>query len=164
MNTLQIENISAQTGEMNAVLRALNTAHAEATSHLSETEWQDLLGLAFHASCVPDAAFLIALDQDAAYENANFAWFRERYPRFVYIDRVVVSADHQGKGLARALYNDLFRAARAACQDRIVCEVNLDPPNPESDAFHEKMGFAELGTATLTHNGKTVRYLGVLTD
>ena len=56
------------------------------------------------------------------------------------------------------LYRELFDRARAAGHDRIVCEVNLDPPNPGSDAFHAKMGFAEVGRAELEPGGKLVRY------
>jgi predicted GNAT superfamily acetyltransferase len=41
----------------------------------------------------------------------------------------------------------------------IVCEVNLDPPNPASDAFHAALGFAEVGTAVIDNGDKTVRYL-----
>jgi len=73
--------------------------------------------------------------------------------------RIVVADAHRGGGLARLFYEDLFRRARDAGQDRVVCEVNLDPPNPASDAFHAKMGFTEIGRATLARNGKTVRYL-----
>ena len=53
----------------------------------------------------------------------------------------------------------VFERARAARHDRVVCEVNLVPPNPGSDAFHDRMGFAEVGRATLGGAGKTVRYL-----
>jgi predicted GNAT superfamily acetyltransferase len=27
----------------------------------------------------------------------------------------------------------------------VTCEVNLDPPNPRSLAFHERLGFREVG-------------------
>jgi predicted GNAT superfamily acetyltransferase len=40
----------------------------------------------------------------------------------------------------------------------ICCEVNLDPPNPASDAFHASLGFHEIGSAAMS-NGKVVRYL-----
>ena len=36
-------------------------------------------------------ALLLAFDQDAAYDNVNFGWFKARYPRFVYVDRIVVA-------------------------------------------------------------------------
>jgi hypothetical protein len=41
----------------------------------------------------------------------------------------------------------------------IGCEVNSDPPNPASDAFHERLGFAEVGRAALPGGTKLVRYL-----
>jgi uncharacterized protein len=104
-------------------------------------------------------AFLIAFDQNAAYDSANYLWFRQRLPRFVYVDRIVVAANHRGQGLARRLYEDLFERARAAGHQWIACEVNIEPPNPGSDAFHARLGFNEIGRATLAHNGKTVRYL-----
>ena len=54
----------------------------------------------------------------------------------------------------------LFRSVvRAAGHARVVCEVNSDPPNPASDAFHAALGFAEVGQAVLATQGKVVRYL-----
>ena len=61
-------------------------------------------------------------------------------------------------GLAAYFYRDLFDRARAVGHDRIVCEVNLEPLNPGSDALHTKMGFVEVGRAELEPDGKRVRY------
>ncbi|TAD91394.1 MAG: GNAT family N-acetyltransferase [Alphaproteobacteria bacterium] len=139
---------------------ALNNAFAEETSPLTAERLVELVDIACYARGTADAsAFLIAFDQDAAYDSPNFLWFRERYPRFVYIDRVVTAAAARGRGLARALYGDLARVARGQTQDILVCEVNSDPPNPGSDAFHRALGFSEVGSATLADRGKTVRYL-----
>ncbi|HPW33467.1 MAG TPA: GNAT family N-acetyltransferase, partial [Arenimonas sp.] len=33
------------------------------------------------------AGFLIAVSHDAAHDSSNFLWFRERYEKFLYIDR-----------------------------------------------------------------------------
>jgi predicted GNAT superfamily acetyltransferase len=104
---------------------------------------------------------LIALDQDAPYASPNFRWFQARYARFVYIDRVIVAPPARGRGVARALYEDLFGAMRAAGQSLAVCEVNVAPANPASDAFHARLGFAELGRASIHGGTKTVRYLGL---
>jgi hypothetical protein len=38
-------------------------------------------------------------------------------------------------------------------------DVNLNPPNPGSDAFHAKLGFKEVGQAVLYGGAKTVRYM-----
>ena len=41
----------------------------------------------------------------------------------------------------KALYEYLIDQSK---EERITCEVNLDPPNPGSILFHEKMGFREV--------------------
>ena len=145
---------------LEAALLALNNDHAEELSLLDRAGLDALLREAFYARRLGalDAA-LIAFDQDADYASPNFLWFRERYPRFVYVDRVLVAPRARGRGLARALYEDLFAPARAAGHDRIVCEVNRNPPNPGSDAFHAALGFAEVGAADIHGGAKTVRYL-----
>ncbi|MEJ0059104.1 MAG: GNAT family N-acetyltransferase [Terricaulis sp.] len=103
-------------------------------------------------------AFLIAFDQTANYSSPNFLWFRERFARFVYVDRIVVAEEARKQGLARTLYQDVFDAARAAGHERVACEVNYAPPNSVSDAFHESLGFTEIGRAALAKD-KGVRYL-----
>ncbi len=115
---------------------------------------------AFHARSIGWAeAFLLAFDQHAGYASPNFAWFRERYPRFVYVDRIAVAAEARGRGHARRLYGDLFRRAAAAGHTRVACEVNAYPPNPASEALHASLGFAEVGRAVLRDGARTVRYL-----
>jgi hypothetical protein len=143
-----------------AELLALNNEHAEELSLLDAADLEALLGEAFYARRVGalDAA-LIAFDQDAAYASPNFLWFKARYPRFVYVDRVVVAPSARGRGLARTLYEDLFATARDAGHERVVCEVNSVPPNPASDAFHARLGFDVVGDASIHGGAKTVRYL-----
>lgn len=145
--------------DLRAALLALNNAHAVELSLADEARMAMLVERAFVAARIGrlDAA-LIAFDQDADYDSANFQWFRERYPRFVYVDRVVTAPHARGRGLARKLYAYLFEQARTAGHDRVVCEVNSDPPNPASEAFHQALGFEPVGEALL-ENGKTVTYL-----
>ncbi len=51
-----------------------------------------LVDRAFFAGRIGEAdAFLIAFDQDADYDSPNFLWFRERFERFVYVDRIAVA-------------------------------------------------------------------------
>ena len=146
-------------------LLALNNAHAAELSWLDEGRLAMLLRQAFHARRIGAVdAFLLAFDENALYDSPNYLWFRERYRRFVYVDRIVVAPAARGSGYARLLYADLFQHAGQAGHDIVVCEVNSDPPNPASDAFHAAQGFAEVGSAAIhqgskAHISKTVRYL-----
>jgi predicted GNAT superfamily acetyltransferase len=146
--------------DLEPAVLALNNAHAVELSWLEPRRLAALLRQAFHARRLGAVdAFLLALDERASYDSPNYRWFRERHARFVYVDRVVVTPASRGRGYARRLYDDLFRHASAAGHDLIVCEVNSDPPNPASDAFHTALGFAEVGQASVHGGGKTVRYL-----
>lgn len=140
----------------------LNNRHAKETSWQDSESFAGLLEMACFARGMDGGgrALLVAMDERARYENANFAWFKGRYERFVYVDRVIVGEELRGRGVAKALYEELFRWAREAGQERVVCEVNLLPPNPGSDAFHAAMGFVEVGRAEIHGGAKTVRYLG----
>ena len=138
----------------------LNNAHAKETSLLDEKGLATLIGKAFYARGIDDGAtaLLIALDHHAVYDNPNFEWFKIHSDGFVYIDRVIVAKSARGLGIARLLYEDLFSAVRASGHTRVVCEVNLDPPNAASDAFHAAMGFDAIGQGTIHEGAKTVRY------
>lgn len=145
-----------------ASLLALNNRNAADLSWLEPAGLDTLLAEAFHARVAVDdgadvAALLIAFDQDADYQSPNFLWFRDRYPRFVYVDRIAVSERARGLGLARRLYGGLFADAQAAGHRTITCEVNEEPPNPASHAFHAALGFVAVGTAALGA-GKRARY------
>ena len=151
-----IEPISA--ADLAAVL-ALNNEHAAELSWLEPERLSDLLAEAFHARRIGFVeAFLITFDQDAAYDSPNFLWFRERYSSFVYVDRVAVAASARGRGHARRLYENLFARAMQAGHTLVTCEVNAEPPNPASDAFHAALGFREAGAAAIHGGAKTVRY------
>jgi predicted GNAT superfamily acetyltransferase len=143
-----------------AAILSLNNAHAKETSPLGETSLAELLDMAFYARGIGRGAtaFLIALDQNAPYRNPNFSWFKECRASFVYIDRIIVAALARGQGVARLLYDDLFVVAQQAGQDRVVCEVNIEPPNPASEKFHLAMGFKEVGQAVIHDGTKNVRY------
>lgn len=155
---------------MNALLRdlveadydwvlALSARFEVETGQLDAAKLARLCAQAYAARAAGErGGYLIAFDQSAAYESPNFVWYRARRHRFVYVDRIVVDPSVRGRGLARALYEQLFDQARRDGHDLVCCEVNLDPPNPQSDAFHARLGFEEVGRAALA-GGKTVRYL-----
>ena len=145
------------TGPDEALL-ALNNAHAAELSFMTAARFARILRASFTARRIGTVAMLLAFDQDADYDGENFLWFRARYPRFVYVDRVVVAAQARGLGLARKLYEEVFALAAQAGHGRILCEVNAEPPNPASDAFHAALGFTQVGGATLSGGEKRVRY------
>lgn len=102
------------------------------------------------------AAFLLALAPGADYASENYRWFSGRYARFLYVDRIVVSRRHQGEGLGNTMYEDLFAFARTNDWHRVVCEFDVEPPNPVSAAFHARFGFHEIGTQWVRGGKKRV--------
>ena len=143
-----------------AIILSLNNEHAQETSALDHSGLTALLDMAFYARGIDRGAiaFLIALDHNARYVNPNFLWFKASRESFVYIDRIIVSSAARGQGIARLLYEDLFAVAKQAGHERVVCEVNIEPPNLVSEAFHRAMSFVEVGKATIHDGTKTVRY------
>ena len=57
---------------------------------------------------------------------------------------VYVSGAHQGRGIGRALYAELFDRLRG--QGFRVAVAGITLPNPGSIALHESMGFEPIGT------------------
>lgn len=102
------------------------------------------------------AAFLLAFREGAPYDSPNYLWFAERYPRFLYIDRIVVAPAHRGARLGVALYDDIVAFAAASGVPWLTCEFDVEPPNPASLKFHARMGFAEVGTQWIGGGKKRV--------
>lgn len=151
---------AAGAGDLDALV-ALNDAHAREVNALGvEGMTRAIAGAAWTGVVDADdggiGAFLVAFDETTPAQGPNHAWFLTREARFRYVDRVVVAANARGRGVARALYDAL-----AATGDGrpLCCEVNLEPPNPASLAFHERLGFARVGEGVDPRNGKRVVYL-----
>lgn len=145
--------------DLGTVLR-LNQASIPAVSALTKSELRKLLGAAACARVIEQdhepAGFLIGLEPGADYQSDNYQWFCGRYESFFYVDRIVIGAAHRGRGLGRALYDDVERWARARGLPRITCEVNVRPRNDESLAFHRAQGFDQVGTQETESGSKTV--------
>ena len=140
-------------------LLRLNNAHAEELSYKSHEDFALLIAAASHVRAERQGlALIVAFDDSCIYDNPNFAWLKRRFQSFYYIDRVVVAAAARGRGLARQFYDGLEARARAENRERLVCEINSVPPNPQSDAFHQKLGFEPVGEQFLESYGRTVRY------
>ncbi|TNE40690.1 MAG: GNAT family N-acetyltransferase [Alphaproteobacteria bacterium] len=91
------------------------------------------------------AGFLVLFDQDTDYDSLNFLWFRDRYERFLYLDRVVIADNVKRQGLGRALYRHCEEIALESQHNLLALEVNISPPNPDSMKFHDALGFKEVG-------------------
>jgi predicted GNAT superfamily acetyltransferase len=139
---------------------SLNDVEVEYTSPMDLARIQSLDTLAsYHKVAVIDGAvmgFLIAFDHSVQFENDNFKWFADRYDTFVYIDRIVISENAKGQGVGRALYEDLFSQATEQKIEVVGCEFNLIPLNEASAAYHQKMGFHQVGTREYEESGKVV--------
>jgi uncharacterized protein len=140
-----------------AALLSLNNAHAEETGPLDAVTLSHMVAMAAYSITNDAGGLLIAFDQDSEYDSANFHWFKARYPRFIYVDRIIIGPSLRGKGMALAYYQRLFEHAKNVGHNQVTCEINIVPPNPASFAFHKSAGFQEVGTAALA-NGKTVSY------
>ncbi|MDR2012396.1 MAG: GNAT family N-acetyltransferase [Rhodanobacter sp.] len=104
------------------------------------------------------AGFLLALREDADYGSLNFRWFHERYPSYVYIDRIVVAKPYRGFGLGRVFYADVTSYAETHVP-LLTCEVFLEPRDDISLLFHGTYGFQEAGQQTLPSVGRRVALL-----
>jgi predicted GNAT superfamily acetyltransferase len=143
-----------------AAILALN---AESVHFLSPLDMQRLQLLhaqaAYHRVVEIDGevrAFLLVLREGRDYDSPNYRWFARYYERFLYIDRIVVSAAMHGQGLAALLYEDLLAFAAQSGVAQLTCEFDLAPPNPGSAKFHARFGFREVGTQWIRDGKKQV--------
>ena len=94
--------------------------------------------------------FLIVIPPGQSYDSLNYQYFSQRFSQFDYVDRIVVAETYRGKGIGTQFYDHI---AERSLQKRITCEVNVKPPNPQSLAFHARMGFIEIAQQD-TEGGK----------
>ncbi|KAF1709369.1 GNAT family N-acetyltransferase [Pseudoxanthomonas kalamensis DSM 18571] len=90
------------------------------------------------------AGFLAGFGASADHDSSNFAWFRQQYPDFFYIDRIVVASRRRGGGVGRALYADVQSYAELR-YPQLCCEVFLDHGADAALLFHGSFGFREVG-------------------
>ena len=160
MKTARSLNLrDAQPVDLSAIL-ALNEASVRFLSPLTSARLEALHRSAAYHKVVDIegeiAAFLLAFREGAPYDSPNYLWFVERYPHFLYVDRIVVAAAHRGSGFGAMLYDDFAAFAARTGAPWLTCEFDIEPPNPASMRFHERMGFGEVGTQTIGDGKKRV--------
>ena len=141
-----------------AVLALNNTA----VPHVNALSAEEFAWLASHANffrVAEDAeglvGFTMVLPSGLDYWSDNYKWFAARCDRFLYLDRVVVDERARGRGAGRALYDALFTFG-AGAWPRVTLEVNLRPPNPGSEVFHQRLGFTTLGVREYNNGANAV--------
>lgn len=126
---------------------ALNQASVRELSPMDEQRLGFILDLAHRSLVAEDgdqvAAFAIAVAPGTDYDSANYRWFSERYERFLYLDRIAVAQAHRRRGLGALLYDAIEQAAQPF--GRMVCDVNVEPRNDASLAFHLARGYEDIG-------------------
>ena len=96
--------------------------------------------------------FCMVLPPGTAYDSPNYLFFESRFDDFVYLDRVAITASHQGRGGGPLLYREVERRTQAPW---FTLEVNVKPPNEGSLRFHRREGFDEVAELE-TRPGKVV--------
>lgn len=146
-------------------ITGMNNDAYPAVNKLSEREMLTLHGSSvfFRKAVSGDriCGFLLVLPSGLNYNSENYRWFTGYHDSFLYIDRVVIQPDFQGKGLGKELYRQLIDFAFESGARCIDCEVNLRPLNRVSLGFHRKLGFMPLEKGITERGTKTVMYLSL---
>jgi len=132
---------------------AWNDANVSLLAPLDEARLVTLLGWC-DLGCVitdegRDVGFVLTFAGGAAYDSPNFRWFTARFAvvgrqAFYYLDRIVVDSSVRRSGIGSRVYDEIEERARSLAP--VMClEVNLDPPNEPSLAFHRRRGYVEVG-------------------
>jgi predicted GNAT superfamily acetyltransferase len=126
----------------------LNQASVQELSALDEERLEYILALAHRSLVVASddggvLAFAVAIAPGTDYDSLNYTTLGEMFESFLYLDRIAVADSARRKGLGAALY-DAMEAA-AAPFGRMVCDVNIEPRNDASLAFHAARGYREVG-------------------
>lgn len=144
-------------------LLAINAAAIPAVATLDRQELvrlaqlSDLHLAAFNGNTL--LGYLLVFHSNDDYDGEEFRLLRSRFKEsFIYIDQVAVRSDARGTGIGRRLYAALEASAAAAGVTLLCCEVNIQPPNPDSLAFHRRLGFERQGVLSI-RDGREVALL-----
>ena len=152
---------NAEPRDFDAVL-ALNNAAGPTILPLDAAGLKDLFERACHFRLIEVdgtiAGFLPALREDSGFQSRNFLWFRNHYPSFIYIDRIVVAKPCRGLWLGRVFYADVTSYAELRVPV-LTCEVFLEPRDDVALLFHGAFGFQEVGQRTTVSTGRRVALL-----
>ncbi|MBS7456417.1 GNAT family N-acetyltransferase [Coralloluteibacterium stylophorae] len=104
------------------------------------------------------AGFLVAMLHTSDYTSPNFRWFREHYPAFLYVDRIVVATTRRGAGVGRVFYADVQSFAEVRVP-MLTSEVFLEETSGGAMLFHGTFGYGEVGQQVMEGPGRRVSLL-----
>lgn len=138
------------------VAHAINQENVPAVGHETFDDFADIFSVCSTALALEDdgavRGFCMVLPPGTSYDSPNYRFFVDRYDDFVYLDRVAITASHQGRGGGVLLYREVEQRAEAPW---FTLEVNVKPPNEGSMRFHLREGFVEVAQEE-TRPGKIV--------
>ena len=137
----------------------LNHSNVHLLAPLDEARLAQLVGWADRADVIEHegrrVGFVITFAPGTAYDSPYYLWFTERFgAAFYYLDRIVVDPAVRRAGIGARVYDEL--EARAAAYGRMALEVNVEPPNEPSLAFHRGRGYVEVGQLGNGHKRVTL--------
>jgi len=138
----------------------INNDAVPAVNSLNIDELFDIIGMSKAWVVEEEDAIegvLIVIGPGEPYQSANYSWLDNQFTNFCYVDRIIIDSNKKRKGYGRLLYLALEEHAVSVGADILLCEVNVEPENPQSLAFHASLGWIPFQDRE--HGpGKVVRY------
>jgi len=129
-------------------VQLLNNAAVPAVPEATQDELTALLAAStFGFAAVSDdelLGFVIGFETGTDYDSPNYRFFETRGTDHLYVDRIVVAEGARGMRVGQTLYKRVVDLAVEQGRSEVTCEVNVEPPNPGSLAFHSRMRFSEV--------------------
>jgi len=148
----------AEEGDLEAIVR-INNAEAEKTpwvgNPLEIGFFKQSLDIPLFYVAEQEnqvVGFMMVMDENTPYDSKYFQWFKQRFEEFLYIDRLVVDPAKRRQGIAKKIYERLFKDHG---ERPITGEITIFPENAVSLEFHEKLGFQAIGTLDSDDKSKT---------
>ena len=138
----------------------MNAEFVHWLSPMDEARLEWVLKRAHYARQIDDCSgALIGYACDVNYpDHKNLNWLNAHLDDFFYVDRIIIAAKAQGRGIGGKLYADVESFARDRGHKWMACEVNTKPDNRGSHKFHERMGYSAFGEADYPAYDAAVRY------
>ena len=150
INPQDIESVLAINNDAVPAVNSLNVSELLDIVDISQKTWvveeEDTIG-----------GVLIVIGPGESYRSTNYSWLDSQFTNFCYVDRIVIDPTNKRKGYGRLLYLALEEHAIHVGADVLLCEVNVEPENPQSLSFHASLGWVPLQDRKYGP-GKVVRY------